>query len=162
MIHMRLFLLLISLIDAQRNATLEFQLANLSTANFDAELKIYIGRNCAREVQTGKTCDYLYQGSVTYNETVGLTVNRGHFYQLPDLVEDNDQIIFTYRDPDAAIFRGIRHEVFINPFPLFSSLILRSKTSLFDCFGRPEFLSKLISLSSLTRHLDSIMEVWIK
>ena len=113
---MRLFHLVICLIYAQRNATLEFQLANLSTANFNAELKIYIGRNCATNVQKGKTCDYLYQGSVTYNETVGLTVNRGHFYQLPDLVEDDDQIIFTYRDPDEAIFRGIRREVLKTDF----------------------------------------------
>ena len=57
---MRIFFFIFQLINAvpENNATLEFQLANLSIAGFAGELKIYLGKNCNSNVKKGKICDY--------------------------------------------------------------------------------------------------------
>ena len=45
---------------AEKNATIEFQIANTSKSSFSGELKIYVGKNCNTRVAKGKICDYRY------------------------------------------------------------------------------------------------------
>jgi hypothetical protein len=58
---MRLFFFFIhAIFGAEKNATIEFQIANTSKSAFSGELKIYVGKNCNTRVETGKICDYRY------------------------------------------------------------------------------------------------------
>ncbi|CBY23438.1 unnamed protein product [Oikopleura dioica] len=101
-----------SIFGAEKNATIEFQIANTSKAAFSGELKIYVGKNCNTKVQKGKICDYSFDGSVTYAENKGLTVNKGHYYEMTNPIEPSDDLIFmSYRNKDRAIFKGIRLRV---------------------------------------------------
>ena len=54
------FVLFHVIFGAEKNATIEFQIANTSKSAFSGELKIYVGKNCNTKVAKGKICDYRY------------------------------------------------------------------------------------------------------
>lgn len=68
---------------------------------------MYLARNCNINTVTGRICDYKYLQYVT-----GLAQGKTYSYPLTqDVDPDNDQLIMTYRSPDAAVFSGMKLSV---------------------------------------------------
>ena len=91
-----------------------------------------------------------FDGIVTYAENQGLTVNKGHFYEMRTPIDPSEDLIFmSYRNGDRAILKGIRLRVEIG---------VKKQTQIIELFNSKSGIAKNKKL--LLRQATHTSQFW--